>query len=117
MREAVGVLQLHHAVGQQPQRPHLPSVRRRAAGQRDQMRFRVAVELARGGTGGVRTPLNGRRDALADKAAAHVIDEAGADVESLDDWLIGELIGGSQQDPDACEAAGTGLARIFHTRA
>jgi hypothetical protein len=87
MAEGVHIPQLHHALGQQAQRPALLAGGRRTTSQGDQVRFPRPVQLeharAPRGPGGER-----RRDTLRHAELAHPAHRALADVEGRADLLV-----------------------------
>lgn len=113
MRDRLPVSQDDVALGKQPQRPALPTARRRATGEGNQVRFLFSVHF-RSGTGSGWVPLH-CRDALGDEPLPHARDGGAADIEGGDDLGIAPrgAVGGLvrfEQDARTGEGAGRGCA-------
>jgi hypothetical protein len=88
VRERVHTLQLDHPPCQQAQAPPTVAVRRRRAGQGDQVGLLLAVQLPAVGPPAAAVRAERRRQALLDEPPAQTLHGGEADVEGLDDPLV-----------------------------
>src|SRR5215211_7329255 len=86
--ERVDIGQFHHVLGQKPQRPARLSVGWSRAGERDQVSFLGAIELAL--VEALATPIGAQRGGktLFDKALAHALDSRDPGLERLGDARV-----------------------------
>jgi hypothetical protein len=115
VRERVDIGQLHHALGQQTQRPAGASFGRRRAGQRDQVRLLGAVELVLVGAFSTPVRAQGGGEPLLDKASAHALDSGDPSVERRGNALVRPArsffgLIGLEQDLSVLDLANIGLA-------
>ena len=113
--ERVDIGQFHHVLGQKPQRPARLSVRGSGAGQRDQVSFLSAVELAL--INPLATPIRAQRcgEPLFDKALAHALHGRDPCSERLGNALVRparSAVGliGLEQDLGVLDLANIGFA-------
>ena len=86
MADAVNYFEFHELVRQQMQSPLLPAIRRRTAGDLDQTRFTLAVELWL--SLGARLRVQRRAQTLVRTTLAYTFDRADTHIQVFRDLLV-----------------------------